>query len=408
MAAGGSIDRTARDAALGVLALCTVINLVSRGVGESFAVFLLPLARDFQAERASLTGIYSVYMLAHGLSAPAIGMMFDRLGPRAVYCTGLTAFGLAYFVAGAAESLWQLYLALGLLAGVAVAALGVTPSSALISRWFRQRLPRAMGVLYAALGVGLLVLAPVSQWLIDFVGWRAAYRIFGAVLLLFVLVLLFAPWRTIAAGHPGYRVEHHRRRAQGPQWNLRLALHAPAFRGLFGIFFVTAVSTFAVNVQAVAYLVDVGFSALEAAWIYGIAGVMSVFGMLGAGVFSERYGEHRIATVCYACTIAGICALALLQWQPVYPLVVAFILLFGGMQGSRGPLIATLTARHFAGAGVGSIYGGLALAMGLGGAAGSWIAGLLHDLTGGYGAGFLVGVLGAVAGIVLFRTMARG
>ena len=57
----------------------------------------------------------------------------------------------------------------------------------------------------------------------------------------------------------------------------------------------------------------------------------------------------------------------------------------------------------FAGAGVGSIYGGILLAMGLGGAAGSWIAGLLHDLTGGYGAGFLVAVLGAAAGIVLFR-----
>ena len=403
MSAGESLDRTAHDTALGVLALCAVLNLVSRGVGESFAVFLLPLDLDFPGERASLTGIYSVYMLAQGLAAPAIGVLFDRLGPRAVYCAGLAIFALAYLLAGAAASLWQIYLALGLLAGVGVAALGVTPSSALVSRWFPRRLPRAMGVLYAALGIGMLILAPTSQWLIDSVGWRNAYRIFAAALFLFLVLLLLVPWRKVAAGHPEYRIQRDRQRAHHPQWNLRLALQTPAFWGLFAIFFVTAVSTFGVNVQAVAYLVDVGFSALEAASIYGIAGVMSVFGMLGAGFFSERYGERLVATVCYSCTILGILALALLQWQPVYPLAIAFIVLFGTMQGSRSPLIATLVARLFAGAGVGSIYGGVVLAMGLGGAAGSLIAGLLHDLTGGYGAGFLVAVLGAAAGIALFR-----
>ena len=51
---------------------------------------------------------------------------------------------------------------------------------------------------------------------------------------------------------------------------------------LFGIYFVTAVSTFTISVQAVAYLVETGFSALEAASIYGVAGVMS----LGAVLFA--------------------------------------------------------------------------------------------------------------------------
>ena len=75
--------------------MCTVINLVCRGVGESFAVFLLPLSREFTAERATLTGIYSVYMLTHGLASPAVGALFDRVGPRAVYCTGFVCFALA-------------------------------------------------------------------------------------------------------------------------------------------------------------------------------------------------------------------------------------------------------------------------------------------------------------------------
>lgn len=399
--------KTATRTALGVLAMCTVINLVCRGVGESFAVFLLPLSREFPAERATLTGIYSVYMLTHGLASPAVGAIFDRVGPRAVYCTGVICFALAYLVAGAAGSLWQLYVALGLLAGIGTAALGLVPSSALVSRWFRKRLPRAMGVLYAALGIGVLVLAPTSQWLIDSFGWRIAYRIFAVALILALPLLLLAPWRKLAAGHPEQRAGGHPQRTRETVWNLRRAVTTPAFWGLFGVFFVTALSTFTITVQAVAYLVEVGFSALEAASVYGIGGVLSVFGMLGAGLFSERYGERRVATISYSCSILGVCALALLQWHPAYSVLFAFVLLFGAMQGSRGPLIATLVARLFAGAGIGSIYGGLALAMGLGGAMGSWGAGLLHDLTGGYGAGFIVSALGSAAGIVLFWKMGK-
>jgi len=385
--------------------MCTMINVLARGIADSFAVFLLPLVRDFHAERATLTGIFSVYMLAQGFAAPVIGALFDRLGPRAVYGTGFACFALAYLLAGAAESMWQLYVALGLLAGIGVAALGIVPASALVSRWFQQRLPRAMGVLYAALGVGLLLLAPVSQWLVDSFGWRKAYYIFGAVLLAAMPLVLLAPWRRIAAGHPHYIAKPKQGPTSERHWDLRRALRTPAFWGLFGVYFATSVTTFTVNVQAVAYLVDVGYSAIEAASVYGVAGALSVVGMLGAGLLAERYSERAVATFSYSCTLLGICALAALQWQPSYAVLLAFVLLFGSMQGSRAPLIATLAARMFSGAGIGSIYGGLTLGMGLGAAAGAWLAGFLHDVTGGYGAGFVLGACGAVAGNVLFWTM---
>ena len=70
-------------------------------------------------------------------------------------------------------------------------------------------------------------------------------------------------------------------------------------------------------------------------------------------------------------------------------------------------LLIKASADSFSGAGIGSIYGGLTLGMGLGAAAGSWGAGLLHDLTGGYNAGFVLAIAGSVAGIVLFWTVER-
>jgi MFS family permease len=392
----------AQRTAIGVLAVCTALNLLSRGVSDAYAVFLLPLERAFGADRATLTGIYSVYMLVHGIAAPAVGMAFDRLGPRAVYAGGLACYGIAYILAGSAGALWQLYALVGLAGGIAAAAIGMVPASGLVSRWFRTRLPFAMGILYASLGTGLLLFAPVTQWLIDALGWRGAYRALGAALLALLPLLVLLPWRRMQAGHPEYAVSGIRRTAQGAAWTLARAVRTSAFWALFAVMFVTSLSTYAINVQVVAYLVEIGFPPLQAASVYGFVGMLSVVGMLGAGVAAGRFGERAVATFAYTCSIAGIAALALLQSTPSQALLVAFVALFGTVAGSRGPLVAVLSARNFSGGGMGAIYGTIVLGLGLGGAVGSWGVGVLHDLTGGYLAGFALGASGALAGIALF------
>lgn len=391
-----------RRMAIGVLAVCTALNLLSRGVSDAYAVFLLPLEREFGADRATLTGIYSAYMLVHGLAAPVVGMAYDRLGPRVVYAGGLACYGIAYVLAGSIGALWQLYVLVGVAGGIAAAAIGMVPASGLVSRWFRARLPSAMGVLYAALGTGLLLFAPVTQWLIDAFGWRGAFRALGLSLLFLLPLLLLLPWRRIGAGHPDYAASGIRCTPQGAAWTLSRAIRTTAFWALFAVMFVTSLSTYAINVQVVVYLVEIGYSPLQAASAYGFVGMLSVVGMLGAGVAAGQFGERVVATFAYVCSIAGIAALALLEASPSQVLLIAFVALFGTVAGSRGPLVAVLSARLFSGGGMGAIYGAIILGLGLGGAVGSWGVGALHDLTGGYRAGFALGAAGAVAGIALF------
>ena len=72
------------------------------------------------------------------------------------------------------------------------------------------------------------------------------------------------------------------------------------------------------------------------------------------------------------------------------------------MQGARGPIIVALVAVLFSGGGVGTIYGTLSLAMGLGAAIGSWSSGLLYELTGSYVTSFLVAIGGSLTGLATF------
>ena len=56
-----------------VLAIGFVMNMLLRGVSETYVVFLLPLGAEFGWSRTELTGVYSLYMLVHGACSPLAG-----------------------------------------------------------------------------------------------------------------------------------------------------------------------------------------------------------------------------------------------------------------------------------------------------------------------------------------------
>src|SRR5437879_8930279 len=188
--------------ALNVLALCFALSVLGRGLGESFTVFLKPIAESFGWDRAQVISVYSLTWLAGGLMAPLVGRLFDRSGPRTVYSLGLVLLGGAFLFASRAQHLWQLQLSTGLCVGIGIALIGNVPNSILLGRWFGPRLPTAMAILYSAAGAGVLVILPVSQLLIDRIGWREAYQGFGIFVLCLLVPLSLLPCRLFAPGSP--------------------------------------------------------------------------------------------------------------------------------------------------------------------------------------------------------------
>lgn len=398
---------------LATLALLTgtTMNMLSRGMSESFAVFLVPLEHAFDADRVALTSIYSIYMLVYGLAAPGTGYLIDRFGTRSCYLIGLSVLAAGFMLASQASQLWHLYLLLGVLGGIGTAALGMVPSSTLASAWFDKRLPSAMSALYASLGIGVLLLAPFSQWLIESADWRVAYFWLGALPLIVAPFLLLLPWRQIQAGSPAIMAARKARSAANANGGdsrraeLALALRTSSFWKLAGVMFFTTMSTYTTVIQLVAFLIEIGFAPLFAAAVFGTIGLLSTIGMICSGMFAERFGVRVVATFAYSCSIVGVGCLALLTVVPGYTFLFLFVLLFGSVSGSRGPLIAVFSSRLFAGPAQATIYGCVLLAMGVGGAIAGWAGGFLHDATGGYVAGFSLSMITGFAGMFLFRSI---
>jgi MFS family permease len=384
------------------------MNLLSRGIGETFAVFLLPIESEMGWSRTTLAGIYAIYMGAHGLAAVVIGWFVDRVGPRVVYTIGLLAYGLAFLLAQFGTEPWHFYLTTGVMAGIAMTAIGMTTATVLITRWYHgpraRQLSPAIGIAYSGMGAGVILWIPITNQLIEMLGWRETYKTLGIILCVLAVIVYVLPWSKLQltplplsrfGSVLGGRKDGH----------LRAALKTKMFWLLFVIMFITAVAMYLVGPQMVAYLVSVGFDSTVASLAFSINGFLTVFGIAGTGWLARYFGMKRVATISYAMSITAVILLACLTVLPVMALLALAILPLGLSQGARGPIVSVQASQAFSGQGLGAIYGAITMGVGLGGMSGAWLSGVFYDVTGGYVLSYSVSVVCALAGVGLFWTM---
>ena len=384
-----------------MLALCFALSVVGRGFGESFAVFLKPVSDSFGWDRAEAVSLYSLSALAGGLSAPLIGRLFDHSGPRAVYALGMLLLCGAFLVAAHSQHLWEFRLSIGFCVGIGAALIGNVPNSILLGRWFGPRLPAAMAVVYSATGAGVLLLLPTSQILIEHFGWRGTYQFFGAFLALMLVPLLLLPWRRFSLGAPHVAGKTDDSLI-GEGWTLIAAMRHHAFWALFSTFFFTAIGMYAIVPQVVVYLIEAGFAPRQAATAWGFSGIVLLVGMLGVSWLDGLIGRRPSVLFSYALSIIGIALLWALQFNPNIWLLTGFVVCFGSMIGSRGPLLSATAMKIFRGDRVGTIYGSISIGSGLGAAVGSWSGGLIHDLTHSYNPMLAFALASVVLGMIPF------
>jgi MFS family permease len=367
---------------------------VAFGLFFSFPIFLVPLLEEFGWSRGVTAGAFSVSAVVQGLLSPLIGALVDRLGPRRVILAGAAVLGLGCALGAAIQTVWHLYAVIGVLGAVGVCAVGWVPSAALLAGWFAARRGTVMGLAFSGMGVGILALGPLAQWLIAAHGWRRAYLVLGAGALAVLVPLVWLGVREAPRRRPGEPRDGERGRPAPapaePGAGLRQALGSRAFWALFLAYLFTPLAVFPVVTHQVAFAVDQGFDRFLVAGIFGLTGFMSVVGRIGFGLAADRIGRELSATLSYACTAAG--TLALLgaeRWHHAAPLY-AYALLFGAGFGARGPIITAMASQLFPGRRFGAIYGMMSVGSGMGGAIGPWFGGAIHDVTGSYRLPFLV------------------
>src|SRR5262249_45429178 len=234
---------------------------------------------------------------------------------------------------------------------------------------------------------GAFVILPLAQHLIPTDGWPHAYRVLAIVSGVFLPLLLILPWRRIERGAAGLSPL---RASAKPGVTVGEAVRDLPFWALTFSFGLTSVGIFSIAPQAMVYLLERGFDGAYAARAIAVAGFLTPLGMVGFSWLADRGGRKLAAILAYASSMLGVGALALVQGPGDVVWLWLYVLLFGGSQGSRGPMISTLATLRYRGAHFGRIYGLISIGTGIGGFFGAWMGGLLHDWTNGYAAVMLL------------------
>ena len=400
------------------------VGFVTMAVGvnarTAFSLLFPAILDEFGWSRGVTAGAFSFGFLVSALVTPAIGRLMDRRGPLMVIELGVGLMGAGLLLATLVHEPWQLYLTLGALVGGGVNCLAYTGQSLYLTRWFVRRRGLALSIAFSGVGIGSITVLPWVETLIAAAGWRIACAALG----LLVLGLL-APLNLLLRGHPeelglmpdGIRaapgVGHDAgnvvdRAWAAVDWTLGRALRTGRFwwiaTGYFGALF----SWYAVQVHQTKYLMEIGFTPAEAAWALGFVSLVAVPGQIAFGHLSDRVGREWVWTIGNAGFVLCCLALILLRAMPTPGLLYAMVVAQGTLGYSLTSVMGPIPAEIFEGRHFGSIFGTVMLGAILGGAAGPWVAGIVHDWTGSYALAFWIAIGASVFSAIAIWLAAPG
>lgn len=360
------------------------------GVANLFSVFYSTLLDEFQWSHAAGASVYSVNMLVVAVSAPVIGWLLDRYGPRWLYTTAAALIGLAFLACSRLQNLGQFILFYGVLSALGQTAL--LSMTVVVARWFaHEQRGRAIGFADVGTGFGMVLMVPGSAWLIGQYGWRPAFVVLGLGLIavLVPLNLLHRPAPSPAVSDP-------------QSGALSSLLGSRSLWLLCAAHLFMTITMTMVNVHLVEYLVQSNIlQILAASSVLSGVSLVSLPGRMFFGWLSDRLQPNSAFTVAMTCTMTGFVMLLLLgpfEWR--WPLI-AFVVIYGFAQGAGGIAIAAKTVALFQGAFLGTIFMVVTLSGNLGAAFGAWFGGQLFDLSGSYAFTFMTAIVSGICAIAL-------
>lgn len=399
------------------LASIAVTLSIVYGLWYAYSVILVALLKEFGWSRSVLAGAFSVFTLVHGLISPMVGALSTRVQPRIVVAWGGAMLGVALFAVSVVSEPWHLYVSFGIFTAAAAAACGWVPALVQVQRDFRDQLGFAIGIASSGVGLGMFLVVPFLQALIDTLGWRLALRVFALVCMLWIIPSSISRIRRATRHDDTATSEATADPAPAAprlpliatySMTLTQAMFVTPLWLMVAVYFLGNVAAQTLHVHQVAYFVDQGFTPMTAASVVSVIGLSSIVGKIGGGWLSDHIDREIVYVVGIAGVVVGIGVLGAVRhvsapWAPY-----CYAVLFGAGYSVTASLVPTMVSDRFGGPHYGAIVGFGMMGGALGAALGAWLAGRLFDLSGTYTIAFGIAAacgIGAAAAAWRARTL---
>ncbi|WP_416898531.1 MAG: MFS transporter [Minwuia sp.] len=381
-----------------IVAIAFVTMAVSVSARTSFSLLLPPIIDEYGWQRGVVAGAFSAGFLLSAVLGPVAGKLVDRRGPAFVIEIGVVLMGSGMILASLVAEPWHLYVTLGLLVGAGANFMSYTVQSMYLPNWFQRRRGLAISLAFSGVGMGAIVLLPYFQLVIVRDGWRDACLMLGILAL-----VLLAPLNLLVRKRPSdLGLQPDGRPADAPEetggrryrvvdpewaaveWTLGRALRTRRFWWIAAGLFTAMVAWYSVQIHQTQYLIEVGFSAIDAAWALGFVAAVAIPGQILLGALSDRIGREAVWALASLGFVISYAALLGLKVWPTEWLLYAMVVSQGFLGYAYATVMGPILAELYDGPHFGTIVGASTVASIGGGAGGPWLAGIIHDMTGSY------------------------
>lgn len=374
-------------------------QLVSWGVlYYAFSLFVVPMENELGWSRTTLNGALSLGLLAAGLLAYPIGTWIDGHGGRWIMACG-SLLGVAMLVAWSQVTDIVVFHLVWIGMGVAMAATLYEPAFVVLTRLFHQSYRTKITLMTLVGGLASTVFIPLTQLLVDTLGWREALLALAAIVAAICVPVHGLMLRDRQAG-PVNAAEPVLGAAA-----VRRAMRTPVFWALM-ICFVAYYATFsALTFHLAPMWTDRGFDAVTIVAALATIGPFQVAGRLLLLALGRRVPTATVGKI--AMIAFPVSALLLILLPQSLVAMFAFAVLYGIGNGImtivRGTSVPDLLWRE----GYGAISGALSLPATVAKAASPFAAALLWSWAGGYDAVLWAVFAGGTTAVLAFWAATR-
>ena len=165
------------------------VNFAVHATGTlNLGLFVIPMGEAMGISRSTFGWLTTARYLASGFTSLFLGRLLDRFGPRLIIPVAALVTGMGVIGFGLADNVLQLFILFTIvgLAGLSTPGGGIL-STVPVAKWFVRRRGVALGLASLGLGVGGIVLLPVTQLFIEVVDWRDAWLYLGIVSMVLII-----------------------------------------------------------------------------------------------------------------------------------------------------------------------------------------------------------------------------
>jgi predicted MFS family arabinose efflux permease len=308
------------------------------------------MRRDLGVSETLFFGAFTLSLFLSGLAAPAAGRLIDEKGGRPVLAAGSLLAALALLLLATATG--PVMLALGsAVSGVAMAACLYDAAFTALNELAGASYRKAVTAVTLFGGFASTVFWPLSQVLMDAIGWRETLAVYAALQAFVCLPIhLWLLPRRPSRTHVDVKPDDARDTAA--------AADASDYAWLALAFAMGAFVFSAMSVHLITLLKSGGLAAADAVIVAALIGPMQVLGRIIEFTFARNIRPVTVGTMSFLLMLLAL--LSLLFVQRMSPFAFVFAALYGFSNGIMTIVRGTVPAELYGRVGYGALLGRLA------------------------------------------------